>query len=37
MLPPYASIKLVGLSTAEWGVLNTYGAVQLTTAAGYTT
>ena len=37
MLPPYASVRMVGLSTATWGVLGTYGAVQLTTAAGYTT
>jgi hypothetical protein len=36
-LPPFGSVKLVGLTTAEWGVLGTYGAVQLTTAAGYTT
>ena len=35
--PPYAHLKLLGLSTAEWGVISTYGAVQFTTAVGYTT
>ena len=37
MLPPYAGVKLVGLSTSKWGVLGTHGAVQFSTAAGYTT
>lgn len=37
-LPPLGTIQLVGLSTIAWGVMGTpYGAVQLTTAAGYTT
>lgn len=34
--PPYASIRLLGLSTAQWGVIGTYGAVQLSTANTYT-
>lgn len=35
--PPYAYLELIGLTTAEWGVVNAYGGVQLTTAIGYTT
>jgi len=37
MLPPYASVSLIGLSTSEWGVLSSFGAVDFSTAAGYTT
>ena len=37
MLPPFASVELIGLSTAEYGVLTTYGAVQFSTAGTYTT
>lgn len=35
--PPYCSVQLIGLSTAKWGVLGTYGAVQFSTAGTYTT
>ena len=37
ILPPYANVELLGLSTSEWGIVSSYGAVQFTTAAGYTT
>jgi hypothetical protein len=35
--PPFASIRLLGLSTSQWGVLSKHGAVQLSTANTYTT
>ena len=35
--PPFASLELLGLSTSEWGVIGSHGAVQFSTAAGYTT
>lgn len=37
MLPPYACARLVGISTAEWMVMGTYGRVQVSTAVTFTT
>lgn len=33
--PPYANIRLIGLSTSQWGVIGTHGAVQFSTAGTY--
>jgi len=37
MLPPFSSVKMIGLSTSKWGIISNKGAVQFSTAAGYTT
>lgn len=37
MLPPYACARLVGISTAEWMVMGTFGRVQTSTGVTYTT
>lgn len=35
--PPYSAVKLVGLSTAQWGVLAAYGGTKFSTQAVFST
>lgn len=35
MQPPYSCVKLIGLTTALWGIVGTYGAVQFSTQQVY--
>lgn len=35
MIPPYACVELIGLSTSEWGVIGTHGGAQISTAVTY--
>lgn len=37
MLPPHASVHMIGISTSKWSILSYNGSVQFSTAIGYTT